>query len=92
MLNPPFKSEKPMVTPEQMKQLLPLYNPLPESFVFPYQGDNNEVEMLTMLEGQITYFPTHIANYMAKHLADEMVNRGKEGLREQYLKEIWVKI
>jgi hypothetical protein len=45
-----------------------------------------------MAPGEITYFPTHKARFMAKHLADEMVNQGKEGLREQYLKEIWVKI
>ena len=81
-----------MLTEEDKKKLLPLYNPLFEDFGFEYLEDDNYPVILTMPAGEITYFPTHKANFMAKHLADEMVNRGKEGLREEYLKEIWVKI
>lgn len=92
MLKPPFKSELQPLSEEDKKVLLPLYNPLIEEFKFDYTEDDNSIVNLSMAPGEITYFPTHKARFMAKHLADEMVNQGKEGLREQYLKEIWVKI
>jgi len=92
MLRPPFKSDSQPLTEEEKKQEVPLYNPLLEDFEAEYYEDDNSLTTLKMPAGQITYFPKPKANFMAKHLADAVVNLSGEKVRANALKEIWVKI
>ena len=82
----------PPLTEAQKQEKLPLYNPLHEDFSAEYFEDDNSPTILTMPAGQITYFPRPKANFMAKHLADVVVNISGEKARVGALKEIWVKI
>lgn len=58
----------------EMEKELPLFNPLLKDFSIPFKGDDNKEIILTMKGGQVTYFKGYQAQYMIKHLSDEIFN------------------
>ena len=61
---------------EERNKQTPLFNPLLKQFECDYILDDGTVQVLEMPAGQITYFPKFKADYMKKHLADEVYNTG----------------
>jgi hypothetical protein len=51
----------------------PLYNPLSNEFFYIWYDDDNRPHELIMPPGKVSYFPEKVADFMAKHLADEII-------------------
>ncbi len=57
------------------EKLVPLFNPLSTTFSYDWKGDNNETHTLVMNPISITYFEPSQADFMVKHLTDEIMNK-----------------
>ena len=57
--------------------LVPLFNPLSQTFSYEWFNENNEKQILTMEPISISYFTESQADFMVKHLTDEVINRRK---------------
>jgi hypothetical protein len=60
-------------------QKIPLFNPLARDFEYSWLDDNNTKHQLLMKSYDITYFTSSQADFMAKHLADEILH--EEGIK-----------
>ncbi|OGU80426.1 MAG: hypothetical protein A2W11_00735 [Ignavibacteria bacterium RBG_16_35_7] len=54
-----------------------MFNPLLKEFNYVWLNVKNNPVVLKMPPAQITYFPKFQADFMRKHLADEMYNSGQ---------------
>ena len=58
-------------------QKVSLYNPLDTDFTYTWLDDLNKPHELIMPAGRVTYFPKPQADFMTKHLLDELININK---------------
>ena len=80
-----------------MDKKIALFNPLSSDFSYTWLDDNNTPINLTIPAISIEYFTPPQANFMAKHLSDEIMNRrgyakNTEEQRNEILKEIYAKV
>ncbi len=78
------------------EKLVPLFNPLSSSFSYDWRDDSNITHTLVMDPISVSYFTLPQAEFMIKHLTDEIMNRRKlnginhKGQIEEIIKQIRV--
>lgn len=86
-----------MNKPTNPNELVPIFNPMSHDFSYPWKDDSNTEHILFVPSINIVYFPRYQADFMAKHLADEIINergyaKDKEKQRKEVLSQIYVTI
>lgn len=59
---------------ESQKADIAIYNPLKYDFSYPWKDEKNQEHILTIPTNDSIYFPYYQAHFMAKHIADAIIN------------------